>query len=273
MFRKIYYLIPSSWRHLVRWLIYLPYDLLYRNKSELLPPARLIYTGNKNFKKQGESWVEFFKDHATLKPSDAVLDIGSGIGRIAIALTAYSTGHYQGFDAVKTGVDWCIKNIQSNYSNFKFDYFPLYNDLYNDGGQNAAAFQFPYEISTFDIACAISVFTHMLPAEVENYLYNMQKVLKKGAHVVCTFFIWSPDSWTYMNKSDGSFIFKQVENEEYALMDAKVKSANVAFKEEWLEKIMAQNDFQILEKIPGHWSGRSKETELSFQDIWVLQKV
>ena len=50
-----------------------------------------------------------FIDLGGLKPEHRVLDIGSGIGRVAIPLTEYlnEKGSYEGFDVVELGVNWC----------------------------------------------------------------------------------------------------------------------------------------------------------------------
>jgi cyclopropane fatty-acyl-phospholipid synthase-like methyltransferase len=271
MLRKLFYLLPPSWRHALRWLIYLPLDL-FSSKKELSPPARLIYTGRGDFIQQGKEWFDFFINHTQLKPTDKVLDIGSGIGRIAIPLKDYLILQYEGFDAVKTGVDWCTKHISSQHPHFRFQYFPLHNDLYNQSALQASQFVFPYSESEFDFACAISVFTHMLPEEVENYISQMAKVLKPEAKAVCTFFILNEHSIQSMNNQNSSFKFNITNQGQFALMDEKVKSANVAYFENYIENLISNYSFRIITKIPGHWSGKEKNMDLAFQDIWVMEK-
>lgn len=271
MLRKLFYLLPPSWRHSIRWIIYLPEDL-FAAKKELSPPARLIYTGRGDFLKQGKEWCDFFIHHAGLKPSHKVLDIGSGIGRIALPLKEYLTVKYEGFDAVRLGVEWCAQNISKRYPHFRFQYFPLHNDLYNQSVLQASQFVFPYPESEFDFAFAISVFTHLLPGEVENYISQMKRVLNTGAKAVCTFFVLTEDSIKYMNTRSGTFKFSITGNETFALMDKKVKSANVAYYEVHLEKLFTTNSFEIIKKIQGHWCGREKYMNLAFQDIWVVRR-
>lgn len=271
MLRKIFYLLPPSWRHTLRWIVYFPQDI-FSAKNPLSPPARLIYTGRGDFIKQGKEWLELFIKLASLKPSDTVLDIGSGIGRIALPLTHFLNAPYEGFDAVQSGVDWCTENITSRYPHFKFHYFPLHNDLYNRSELNASQFVFPYNQHEFDFACAISVFTHMLPAEVENYFSQMARVLKPGARAVCTFFILNAESIPSMNKQKGGFKFILSDHKPYALLNEKVKAANVAFRENYLEKVLDDHSFNIISKIPGHWCGREKYHNLAFQDIWIVNK-
>jgi ubiquinone/menaquinone biosynthesis C-methylase UbiE len=42
------------------------------------------------------------------KPDDRVLDVGCGIGRVALHFARFlgEHGRYDGFDAVRVGVDW-----------------------------------------------------------------------------------------------------------------------------------------------------------------------
>lgn len=271
MLRKIFYLLPPSWRHTLRWIVYFPQDI-FSAKNQLAPPSRLIYTGRGDFIKQGEEWLDFFINQASLKPSDTVLDIGSGIGRIALPLTHFLQAPYEGFDAVQTGVDWCTANITSRRPHFRFQYFPLHNDLYNQSSLKASQFIFPYTQHEFDFACAISVFTHMLPDEIENYFSQMERVLKPGATAVCTFFILNAESIKSMNNQKGGFKFILSDHKPYALLNEKVKAANVAYRENYVDKILADHSFNIISKIPGHWCGREKYNSLAFQDIWILNK-
>ncbi|HMP28636.1 MAG TPA: class I SAM-dependent methyltransferase, partial [Saprospiraceae bacterium] len=102
----------------------------------------------------------------------SILDIGCGIGRIAIPLTSYlnEEGSYNGFDIVKEGIDWCTKNINHRFSNFTFLHIPLQNELYNLSTKvKSSLLTFPYISDHFDLVIATSVFTHMMPEDVENY--------------------------------------------------------------------------------------------------------
>jgi SAM-dependent methyltransferase len=273
MLRKLYYAIPSSWRFWVRRLVFLPEDLL-SFKNELAPPKGLIYTGRGDFLGQGKMYVELFKSHGGLKPNANILDIGSGIGRVSIPLTNYlnSDAIYEGFDVIQLGVNWCKKNITSRYSNFRFTYVPLLNDLYRDSGEDAANYSFNYPDQYFDFSCSVSVFTHMLPREVENYFNELNRVMKSGGIVFATFFILNEENKKYMNQnSDFNFNHKM---DGYYLMDAKVKGANVAFEEGYLmNEIIKSNHFKIKIANYGHWCGRDKAKSFDFQDVLILEKI
>ena len=269
MLRKIYYKLPPKLRLLARRLIYLPTDLLKPSK-ELMPPKGMIYTGSGNFKQQGEQWVKLFKHFAKLNEQTKVLDIGSGIGRIAIPLTTILQNEYQGFDAVQQGVDWCNKNINKRFPNFCFKYVNLFNDLYKSDGVDAANFVFPYPANHFNLACAISVFTHLQPNELINYLAQSYKVLANDGYFVATFFILNDESRKLMANHD-TFNFEYYFG-HYSLMDKDVKAANVAYNQDYLLAEIAKIGFVVTATINGYWCGREKTTFNDFQDTLVLQK-
>lgn len=163
------------------------------------------------------------------------------------------------------------KNISSKFSNFDFLYVDLFNDLYRSKGINAANYIFPYQTNYFDFACSISVFTHMVPEEVENYLKETIKVLKKGGFLVATFFILDSESKSLMqNNKDFNFKF---DFGHYALMDSVVKSANVGYDKNFLFKQFENTGFKIEKYIKGYWCGRKKEFNYALQDIVVLKKL
>lgn len=273
MLRKIYYALPSSWRFWARRIVFLPEDLLSTPK-ELMPPKGLIYTGRGDFLGQGNAYVELFKKHGNLASNATFLDIGSGIGRVAIPLTKYLSKDavYEGFDVVELGVNWCNDNISSSFSNFHFKYVSLLNDLYRDNGDDAAKYTFDYPKNHFDFACSISVFTHMLPGEVANYFDELEKVMKPGGIVFATFFILSEENKTLM-KQNPEFSFTHKLG-GYFLMDKKVKGANVAFEEDYLlHTIINTKRFKVKEVSYGHWCGREKSQSFDFQDVLILEKI
>ena len=272
--RKIYYLLPAYLRFTVRRIVFLPQDIwtsIFGN-NELMPPKGLIFTGSGDFIELGNKLVNSLKVHCQLKPNHAVLDIGSGIGRVAIPLTKYldKEGRYDCFDVIKTGIDWCQRHITPNHPNFQFHYVPLKNDLYRESGNNAADFVFPYNDNSFDCVVLTSVFTHMLPGEIENYLGEIQRVLKKGGKCFVTFFILNADAKKFISKNNHfNFPFSKG---HYSLMDEKVKGANVAFEEGYLEEVFLQKKLKVYAKYLGYWAGREKDKTVDFQDVIILEK-
>ncbi len=272
--RKIYYSLPASLRFTVRRLVYLPQDIWsgMNKKNDLVPPKGLIFTGAGDFISIGNKLVNSLKVHCQLQPEHAVLDIGCGIGRVAIPLTEYlnENGSYDGFDVIDTGINWCKKRVTPRFPNFNFLYIPLKNDLYRETGNDAADFVFPYEDNSFDCIVLTSVFTHMLPEEVENYLGEIHRVLKKGGKCFVTFFILNKHSKAFISTNE-NFNFPYHKG-HYSLMDEKVKGANVAFEEDYLIELFSQKKLNVKNKLYGFWANRKKENCEDFQDVIILEK-
>ena len=273
MFRTLFYRLPVKWRYTVRRTVFYPIDLiesLTGKRPPMVPPKGMIFTGSGNFLEQGNTFLEYFTKYGQLEPNHRVLDIGSGIGRMAIPLTSYlKNGSYEGFDVVERGVKWCKQQISTRYSNFNFTYYPLHNDLYTESGESALQFKFPYADNEFDFVFLTSVFTHMLPEEVEHYMHEINRVLKPGGRVLATFFLLTEKSVESMANSEFNFSHNKG---HYSLMDEKVKAANVAFSEQFFQKnLIDQANFRVIHLLPGTWSNRPDGHD--FQDIVVAEKI
>src|SRR5688500_3162291 len=115
-----------------------------------------------DFKTEGEGVCRFLIEECGLKPDEAVLDVGCGIGRNAVPLTRHLVGGtYDGFDIMPEAIEWCRKNITPRYPNFRFHLADVHSDRYHPGGRDSASeYRFPFEDGAFDLVFLISVFTH-----------------------------------------------------------------------------------------------------------------
>ena len=140
-------------------------------------------------REMGRAWVAIIESDACLRGDARVLDIGCGPGRVAAALTARG-GSYEGFDVDPRSIAWCRKAITPRFPNFRFQVADIYNASYNpDGSQDAAAYRFPFSDAEFDLALALSVFTHLTPTDTEQYLRESVRVLRPGGRLLATFFL------------------------------------------------------------------------------------
>ena len=274
--RKIFWSLPVSWRYTARRMYYLLPDIwegATGQRDALTPPRGMIFTGSGDFRKQGRELTEILKDTGGLQPHHRVLDIGSGMGRIATGLTEYlnEQGSYEGFDVMERGVKWCQANITTRFPDFKFRYVPLKNDLYRADGTDAADFRFPYADEEFDFVVLTSVFTHMMPAEVKHYLGEIERVLKSGGTCFATFFLLNKEAKEGMqNNKEFNFPY---DYGHYRLMNDEIKSANIAFEIDYLKKeLITANNLKAEALHLGWWCGRERKNCVSFQDIAVLRK-
>lgn len=272
--RKLYYLMGPQLRRWARRVYYYPADLrdtLSGRRDPMIPPRGRVFIGYGDFRQQGERLMQQLIDYAGLKPYHRVLDIGCGIGRLAVPLTGYlnDEGSYEGFDIVRSAIQWCKKKISSAHPRFQFRHIHLRNDLYNLQTRNKAShFAFPYESGQFDVVFLFSVFTHMLPEDVENYLGEIARVLKPGGRCLSTFFVMNEETKQRMDAFEG---LKFVHDKgDYLLMDPKVKEANVAYREKPLLQSIHNQGLKLESIHYGYWSGRKKEDCVDFQDVLIF---
>src|SRR5512133_3585462 len=208
--------IPRPLRWMLRKLYFLPSDLADRvsgNRNEMIPPKSAIFTGSvDDFITTGNALVGRLVEFAELTPDANVLDIGSGMGRLAVALTSYlnSNGSYEGLDIVPSGVAWCNAKIASKYPNFHFAVADIYNKEYNPGGQVAASeYRFPYEDNTFDLVVLASVFTHLLPQDAEHYVAEIARILKVDGRCYASFSLLDDAARKMMEAGRSTLHFNQ----------------------------------------------------------------
>lgn len=276
--RNMWYSLSANQRFRLRRLYYAPSDLLDKlrgKRHRYVPPRGFIYTGSpasaEKYLQQGLQQLQMLKNDISLKPADRILDIGSGIGRTAIALTGFLSedGSYEGFDVVKQGVDWCNKRIASDHRNFNFTYVPLFNDLYNTASLKATEFIFPYPENDFDKIFSFSVFTHMAIDEIEHYLFQIKRVLKPGGKCLSTFFIYDDENEDYIANREG-FGFPWA-GEGYRLMNENVKAGNIAIHRKELKNMMERSGLEILRLEEGFWKDQTKDaTKREYQDIVIF---
>lgn len=273
--RKLYYAFPPSLRFVARRVFYSPidfYETITHKRDKMTPMRGMIFIGSGDFKKQGEHLLDLVVKYAGLKPDGKILDVGCGIGRLAVPLTRYlnAEGRYDGFDIVKKGIDWCNKKIAVDFPNFHFLYIDLKNDLYNlSTDEEAKDFQFPYSKDSFDCIVLTSVFTHMMPSDVDNYLKQISLVMKNDGRCLATFFLLNQDIKRKMEEDKIEFKFLHSFG-EYSLMDKKVKEANIAFDETYLFSMLEKNGLCAETVHQGSWSHGT--SPLDFQDVVIIKK-
>lgn len=260
-------------------LIYGVVDILDRisgSHDPEIPPTRLMFDGSRSimeFKKNGEDFLNYLKEICDLKPDAQVLDVGCGIGRKTIPLTKYlnENGRYEGFDITGIGIEWCKKNITPKYPNFNFNRVDVYNKYYNPTAEILAEeFKFPYPDETFDLVFLGSVFTHMMPEEVDNYLSEISRTLKPNGKSFISFFLSNEEILQLMESRKSDIDFKY-EMDNYRTTNLRIPEDVVCYDESFIRKLYQKNGFKVIEPIYyGSWSGI--DDYLDYQDIILAVK-
>jgi ubiquinone/menaquinone biosynthesis C-methylase UbiE len=274
--------IPRPIRWALRRIYFLPIDVLERvsgSKDPMTPPKSRIFTGGvEGFGRSGDRLVERLVEVTNLAPNSRILDVGSGIGRLAVPLTRYldRAGSYEGLDIVPTGIQWCKENITPSHPNFRFTLADVHNSEYNPGGRlSASEYVFPYPDDHFDIAILLSVFTHMLPPDVERYVSEISRVLVRGGQCVATSYLINDESLELMNSGRSSKRFRY-HHPPYWLANAKVPEFSVAYDEEYVQELYETHGFAEPHIHFGGWCGRdpfwSKWSGPGDQDLVIAVK-
>lgn len=241
--------------------------------GELAPPEAMATSVGGRFHEDGEEFFRYFRDLAGLQPTDRVLDIGCGVGRMAVRLAPYLTGgSYEGFDIRADVIEWCQQNITPRYPNMRFAFVDLANGFYNTtGATHSAAFRFPYPPESFDFVLLTSVFTHMLPADFERYLAEIAAALKPGGTCFCTYFLITEESLALMRSGLAGLFNFQFRGEGYRTLSPTAPEAALAYDESWVRERYRAHGLAVVDPIRyGHWCGR--QDGLSLQDIVIARK-
>jgi SAM-dependent methyltransferase len=275
MKNRLFGYLPPSLRSLLRQIYFLlgdQYDRLLGKTQEMIPPKRMIFVGPGDFQNIGNHFFHIFVNHGGLKKTDKVLDVGCGIGRMAVPLTAFldENGLYEGFDIVPEAIRWCQKNITPKFKNFHFIKADIYNKNYNPGGHlKATEFKFPYDDGQFDFIFLTSVFTHMVPKEIEHYFSEIARVLANNGTCLITFFLENVESRSLMNGGKSVLDFK-FQYPGFSSTNSKLPESAVCFREDYITGLYQKNHLVISSMNYGGWCGR--KPALSHHDIIIAKK-
>ena len=253
-----------------------PLDYLARvvNGKGDFPPLHLRrYVGPlRSFESSGAEFMAYLRLLAQLRPDEKVLDIGCGCGLMALQLKDFigARGGYVGVDPHGPSINWCRRNIAARHTNFDFARLDVKNRVFNPKGECAAEdFSFPFEDGAFDVVLLKSVFTHMRPAEVGNYLKEVSRLLADGGRCLATFFLLNERQEEFGARGLNRLRFDHGEGDWRYVYQHSPESA-VAYREDYVTRLLDESGLAAATVMDGSWSGA--DDGLSFQDILLLRK-
>ena len=263
--KRIHLIIEWIKDWLVRRILGDPYSLtitLRRKKNY----CRSLDLGNQVF-----NWVRVHTKHEFSTPLN-ILDMGCGDGRTAGAFARHNPQlHYVGLDV---NAEWiCKLNSKFKKTNYKFYHADVFNPYYNQQGQiKAENYKFPFDDQQFDLIILNSVFTHMPPIEVQNYLGEIQRTLRNQGLCWCTFYILKEDNAEMYQHAEFKFEFDMG---NFKTINKTCPENAIAYNEETV-KLIIPSGLQLTEVIYGWWRNlrfSHHDLNLHKQDVLILRKI
>ncbi|CAA9534548.1 MAG: hypothetical protein AVDCRST_MAG59-149 [uncultured Thermomicrobiales bacterium] len=248
--------------------------------ADLIAPAelrRFRYArrgGKEGFVRVGDEVVRRFVDLCGLEPDERILDVGCGVGRIALALTKYldERARYDGFDVDTEGIRWCQEQITPSFPNFRFQLADVFSKNYHpDGRYQPSEYRFPFPDASFSFVFLTSVFTHLVPEAAENYLRQIARVLEHGGRCYCTWNLLTPESLDDLEQGRGGKPFP-VDHGFYRLQKADNPERSIAYAESWVRETIATVGLSIDQPIHHRGWSRQRHADQGNQDIVVATK-
>ena len=248
-------------------------DKIKNNRFIPTPPNEKIFVGGSiaDFRQVGVDTLRSLITVGHVAPTSKVLEIGSGIGRVALPLTQWlqGEGRFVGTDIVKDGVAWCKENISVHYENFQFLHMDIYNEFYNPLGREKVE-DLPLPAKHFDVAVFNSVFTHLIAGDTETYLKLVRRHLVDGGTLWGSWFIMDDEARRLVRDGKTTLKFILGDGKTFHLDTAGKSTAAVAYDFGYMNELFAANGFKIESLDLGKWCERDVKYG-GYQDLIVAR--
>ena len=242
----------------------------YLQSDDPVPPEEQSFVGDGEFRLIGAEFLRHFVTIGGLQPADRVLDIGCGLGRMALPMRHFlsENGSYHGMNVVRDGIVWCDEMIAARDPRFQFSHMDVVNTLYNPRGtQSVLDFRFPADDDAVDFLVLTSVFTHLTARAYQRYLLEAARVLAPGGRMFATFFIMNDRARDFMAAGASRYAFDlSAPGPTYHIPDQNPLGA-VAVDEDWLVNNARFQGLEIDTPFSlGYWPSNNVEDGVSISN-------
>ncbi|MGH7056350.1 MAG: class I SAM-dependent methyltransferase [Acetobacteraceae bacterium] len=211
--------------------------------------------------------------HAGLRADDAVLDMGCGCGRIAAALTQRLSplSRYLGIDIVPGLVEFAAKRIGSRFPNFRFLLSGASNQTYERFGAGSNGGDPEADPRAFDLAIALSLFTHLDQSVARKNLAMISRALRPNGRAFLTFFLLDAPTREIMRTGEPLFRFaNQIDAAGAFCENGGDPMGAVAYETTLVLSMLADVGLYVDRIVYGGWPGRTSD---GFQDAIVARPI
>jgi SAM-dependent methyltransferase len=247
------------------------------NSQGFRVPENADLTGGsrEDFLSVGCSTLRQLVSQTGITPQCRILEIGSGLGRVAYPIACYleAGGRYLGLEIVGDSVAFCRANISHLAvpgAWVQFEHVDIYNEFYNPNSSVLLRdFQYP-DIGQFDLIIMNSVCTHLADDEIRIYLQLVTRWLKPGGDFFATFFLIDRDAAEKIESKDPDVTLRfdlSTATPDYFL-DGRRSTLAVAYRLGYIEELYKSLGLAIKSVQLGLWSGADRVFK-GYQDVVV----
>ena len=230
------------------------------------------------FREVSDEHIEALQLYGGLDAARNVVEIGCGVGRDAIPLTALlpASGSYLGIDVMWPSIAWAQNNITPEHPNFQFTHFDVSDQQHNPSGVNEMiGYRIPSEDMSQDLVFMFSVFTHMFPKDVSHYLSEFARVLRPGGRVLASMFTMDRTLIAYLRNIGGGGLrqltFAHEVEDGFFHNDPSVVPGATAYSAERIGRMAREAGLVPSNFVRGSWR-KDEDFDVGGQDIVVLSK-
>jgi SAM-dependent methyltransferase len=226
-------------------------QLLGRLSGDVPTPPKSLWAHAGSFTDSANRDLRKLIDEAGLLPHHRVLDVGCGVGRLALALKGYldRNGSYEGFDVREKAIHWARRRIAGRDQRIGFRHIDVFNRYANPAGSiSASEFRFPYDDGSFDLVVLFSVFTHLVTEDMRHYLSEVVRVLAPGARCVATFRLM--DRPELVKTADATYDYRH-DFGEFLAAHPTVPEQAIAYREDFMRHAYAAAGLEVSKVIYG----------------------
>ncbi len=235
------------------------------------PEDSAIQSVGGGYEAVAQEYLTYMIELAGLAPGARVLEVGCGIGRMALGLSAYLAegGSYTGLDVMQPALEVARSTFRAHpvASRFVFRHLDVYNGWYNPAGtMSARDVQLAQHVEgPVDFIFMTSLLTHLFPPDMAHYLEQCRRVLRPGGTVLATSWIMDDRTKAATRAGRAAIPFRELSG--YWVESEANPEGALAHEESTLLAAIADAGLRIVRRIPGFWSGAPG---LAFQDLLVL---